>query len=201
MMDEEPLPGRVWDFLRGDHSERKLRLYATACCRLSNSRIAWRGIYREGLDLSERLADGVGTAECLADARMTVENEMASDGFASYPENDYTTVLGVFVVLSEADRPAAERCFCLAIDKDRNALHEVFGDPFRPVTFDPRWRTSDVVGLATAIYEDKAFERMPVLADALMDAGCEDEQVLGHCRGEGPHVRGCWVVDMVLGKV
>jgi len=68
------------------------------------------------------------------------------------------------------------------------------------LTFDPRWRTSDVVDVARGIYEDKAFERMPILADALMDAGCEDEQIIGHCRGEGPHVRGCWVVDLVLGK-
>jgi len=79
-------------------------------------------------------------------------------------------------------------------------IREIFGNPFRPVAIDPRWRTSDVVGLAGAIYEDRAFDRMPVLADALMDAGCADEQVIGHCRGQGPHVRGCWVVDLVLGK-
>jgi hypothetical protein len=79
-------------------------------------------------------------------------------------------------------------------------VRDIFGNPFRPVAFDPRWRTSDVVGLAQAIYDDKAFERMPILADALMDAGCEDEQIIGHCRGKGPHVRGCWVVDLVLGK-
>jgi hypothetical protein len=79
-------------------------------------------------------------------------------------------------------------------------LRDIFGNPFRPVAFDPRWRTGDAVGLARAIYEDRAFERLPLLADALMDAGCADEQVLGHCRSEGPHVRGCWVVDLVLGK-
>ena len=77
-------------------------------------------------------------------------------------------------------------------------VRDIFGNPFRPVTFDPRWRTSDVVGLAQAICDDKAFERMPILADALMDAGCEEEQLIGHCRGEGPPVRGCWVVDLVL---
>jgi len=54
--------------------------------------------------------------------------------------------------------------------------------------------------MARAIYEDEAFERMPIFADALMDAGCADEQVIRHCRGNGPHVRGCWVVDLVLGK-
>jgi hypothetical protein len=76
----------------------------------------------------------------------------------------------------------------------------VFGNPFRPVAFDPRWRTEDVRGLARGIFEDRAFDRLPLLADALMDAGCDDEQLLNHCRSEGPHVRGCWVVDLVLGK-
>jgi hypothetical protein len=82
----------------------------------------------------------------------------------------------------------------------RRLAHEVFANPFRPVAFDPRWRTSDTVGLARGIYEDRAFDRLPLLADALMDAGCADEQVIGHCRSDGPHVRGCWVVDLVLSK-
>jgi hypothetical protein len=78
-------------------------------------------------------------------------------------------------------------------------VRDLVGNPFRPVAFNPRWRTSDVVGLARSIYDDRAFERMPLLADALMDAGCGDEQVVRHCREPGPHVRGCWVVDAILG--
>jgi hypothetical protein len=90
---------------------------------------------------------------------------------------------------------------CTREERNQLALaRDIFGNPFRPVAFDPRWRTSDVIGLAKAIYDDNTFERMPILADALMDAGCEDEQVIGHCRGPGPHVRGCWVVDLILGK-
>jgi hypothetical protein len=79
-------------------------------------------------------------------------------------------------------------------------LRDIFGNPFRPVAFDPAWRSSTAVALATGIYADRAFDRLPILADALQDAGCEDADVLGHCRGPGPHVRGCWVVDLVLGK-
>src|SRR5262245_949722 len=79
-------------------------------------------------------------------------------------------------------------------------VREIVGNTTRPVAFDRRWRSADAVELARTIYEDRAFDRMPVLADALMDAGCADEQVLGHCRGEGPHVRGCWVVDHILGN-
>jgi len=79
-------------------------------------------------------------------------------------------------------------------------LRDIFGNPFHPVAFDPAWRTEAVVGLARGAYEDRAFDRLPVLADALEDAGCADAAVLAHCRGPGPHVRGCWVVDLVLGK-
>lgn len=77
---------------------------------------------------------------------------------------------------------------------------EVFGNPFETPRFDARWRTADTAGLAVAIYEDRAFGRMPILGDALMDAGCEDQDIIAHCQGQGPHVRGCWVVDLLLGK-
>ena len=80
------------------------------------------------------------------------------------------------------------------------AIRCVFGNPFRPVAVPARWRRSAVVKLARGIYGDRAFDRLPILADALQDAGCEDAEVLAHFRGDGPHVRGCWVVDGVLGK-
>ncbi|MCE9529888.1 MAG: hypothetical protein K8T89_01910 [Planctomycetes bacterium] len=79
-------------------------------------------------------------------------------------------------------------------------IREVSGNPFRPVAIDDRWLTSTVVDIAEAIYEERAFDRMPILSDALMDAGCDSEEMITHCRGNGPHVRGCWVVDLLLGK-
>jgi hypothetical protein len=79
-------------------------------------------------------------------------------------------------------------------------VEDIFGNPFRPAAVDPSWLTSTVVALARGIYEERAFDRMPILADALQDAGCDNDDVLNHCRGPGPHVRGCWVVDLVLGK-
>jgi hypothetical protein len=57
-----------------------------------------------------------------------------------------------------------------------------------------------MVALASSIYEDRAFDRMPIPADALEDGGCDSAEVLTHCRGSGPHVRGCWVVDLILSK-
>jgi hypothetical protein len=79
-------------------------------------------------------------------------------------------------------------------------VRDIFDNPFRPVAFDPAWRSEAAVSLATGIYADRAFDRMPILADALEEAGCDHPDVLAHCRGPGPHVRGCWVVDLVLGK-
>jgi hypothetical protein len=80
-------------------------------------------------------------------------------------------------------------------------LHDVGGDPYRPVKFDPRWRTSTAVAVARQMYEHREFGAMPILADALQDAGCEDAHILNHCRDTNTtHVRGCWVVDLVLGK-
>jgi hypothetical protein len=94
--------------------------------------------------------------------------------------------------------------FVCSLDLDRRKqaelLREIIGNPFRPVALDPAWRTPTVVALASQMYESRDFGAMPILADALQDAGCDNEEVLHHCRGPGPHVRGCWVLDLVLGK-
>ena len=86
------------------------------------------------------------------------------------------------------------------LDAQADLVRCVFGNPLARPGFDPGWRTSAAVGLAAAMYEAREFAIAPVLADALQDAGCEDERVLGHLRRPGPHARGCWVVDLVLGK-
>ena len=76
---------------------------------------------------------------------------------------------------------------------------EIIGNPFRPVTAEPAWLTSTVVALARQMYATEDFSAMPILADALQDAGCEDATVLAHCRDTNQgHVRGCWVLDMLL---
>jgi hypothetical protein len=80
-------------------------------------------------------------------------------------------------------------------------LYDVCGDPFRRVKFDKRWRTDTAVALAHQMYESREFSAMPILADALQDAGCDNTDILDHCRDAGAtHIRGCWVVDLVLGK-
>ena len=79
-------------------------------------------------------------------------------------------------------------------------LRDIVGNPFRPIAADPKWLTSAVVGIARTIYDGRDFSAMPVMADALEEAGCDYADVLAHCRGDGPHTRGCWVVDLLLGK-
>ncbi len=78
-------------------------------------------------------------------------------------------------------------------------VRDIFGNPFRKVQFDKDWLTDTAVSLASQMHESRDFSAMPILADALQDARCENDDILSHCRGPGPHVRGCWVVDLLLG--
>jgi hypothetical protein len=95
---------------------------------------------------------------------------------------------------------AAEAAFAEQIPKHCQFLRDIFGNPCRQVTFDPAWRTPAVVALARTMYDERQFGEMPFLGDALEEAGCISDQILSHCRGPGPHVRGCWVIDLILGK-
>jgi hypothetical protein len=95
-----------------------------------------------------------------------------------------------------AGREAEERAVC-------DLIRDVIGNPFRPVAVDPSllaWNDGAILKMAKAIYDERAFDRLPLLADALEDAGCTEADTLAHCRGPGPHVRGCWAVDLLLEK-
>jgi hypothetical protein len=94
-------------------------------------------------------------------------------------------LLGVLLVVSERLQCAWLRC--------------LLGGP-EPVRFEPSWRTATTAPLAAGIYADNAFDRLPILADAVEEAGCTDAELLGHLRGKGRHVRGCWVLDALLGR-
>ena len=94
--------------------------------------------------------------------------------------------------VANEDRTTRESVDCLTI-----ALCEGLGRPLPEACLPPHWKTQEIVGMARGIKEDKAFDRLPILADALEEAGCNNADILGHCRGPGPHVRGCWVVDLL----
>lgn len=102
--------------------------------------------------------------------------------------------------IEEAVRDGLETCESVA---QARLVREIVGNPFRAVPFDPAWRYAQngvVVRLATAIYEDRAWCELPILGDALEDAGCADRALLDHLRGPGAHVRGCWALDRILGR-
>jgi hypothetical protein len=110
----------------------------------------------------------------------------------------YTFHIAIYAADNAASangNPRSEWAVQVAIVKD------IFGSQFRPVAFSPTWRTSTAVTVARQMYDAREFSAMPILADALQDAGCDSDDVLNHCREVGAvHVRGCWVVDGVLGK-
>jgi hypothetical protein len=100
----------------------------------------------------------------------------------------------------EAIRSAGERAD-QAVGRDQCGLiRDIFGNPFRPVAFDPAWRTVAAVAVARAIYDQHHFQELSTLADALEEAGCDNADLLAHLRGPGPHARGCLPVDAVLDK-
>ncbi len=108
-------------------------------------------------------------------------------------------VAGATQVLGRPLVPGALRLPFVAVQC--RILREIFGNPFRPVAFSPDWRTDTAVLLARQMHDSRDFSAMPILADALQDAGCDNEGILAHCRDPKQiHVRGCWVVDLVLGN-
>jgi hypothetical protein len=91
--------------------------------------------------------------------------------------------------------------------REPTLLRDIFGNPFRPVSINPAWLTPTVTDLATVAYEERALPsgeldpaRLAVLADALEEAGCDNADLLSHLRSPGPHVRGCWAVDLLTGR-
>lgn len=102
--------------------------------------------------------------------------------------------------VAEAGHPVKGMAWYSEAIAQCNLVRDLFGNPFRPVSLDATWQSPTVISLATAVYDERAFDRMPILADALEDAGCTNTDILNHCRRPAVHARGCWVVDALLGK-
>ena len=120
------------------------------------------------------------------------EDEVGTTGRASLvgPVNSFA---------SSAEYYAGGDSFAMQ-QRIHGVFRDVFGNPFRPVAPDPKWLTGPVRSLARTIYRSQAFERMPELADALERAGCPSPDLIAHFREPGEHVRGCWALDLLLGK-
>jgi len=192
-------PRRLLD--RVGSSYRRLRLFACAECRRQLNNVV-RDEFRDALDVAENYAAGIATDEALSAASQTTmygsarrrANRAQSPtlGLIHWLVQPDDSMIST-ASLAVASKPAARQWQC-------QILRDIFGNPFRPVAFSPDWRTDTALSLARMMYDAREFGAMPILADALQDAGCDNGDILNHCRGDGPHVRGCWVVDLVLGR-
>jgi hypothetical protein len=194
-------PLAMMQFLRGKVSDRKLRLFAVACCR-RHSHLLPDDPSCKLVDAAERFADGnVGKEELKAAWVVAWDAGMVDVRNGTWtPGGQAARQVARDAAASGAYEGAIEVAHAAASQSECQLFRCIFGNPFRPVTLNPAWRTSNVTALATAIYDDRAFDRLPILADALEDAGCDNSDLLSHCRQPGEHVRGCWVVDLVLGR-
>ena len=204
-----------------DTTRRKTRLFADACCRhIARFLAAERS--RNAIEVSDLYADGLAseaqltTALSEADAAgpdVGVRHAVGRAGLSAAgaviflsPDLFVTDVLiGVIhtMVLSAGGTPPAEaarEAYRAELEAHAALLRDIFGNSIRPATVDPAWLTGTVVALARQMYESRDFSAMPILADALQDSGCDNADILSHCRGSGPHVRGCWVIDLLVGK-
>jgi hypothetical protein len=187
-------------------SARKARLYGCGCFRLVWDRIKLPPV-QKAVEMAEARADLLISEQELEAHRYPASDckDVVADWLSgavqslAIPKSDPGVV--AYAVRSSVENEVfRHERRGLPYRPQADLVREVIGNPFRPIAFDPRWRTSDVTQLAQAIYDERAFDRMPILADALMDAGCAADDLIGHCRWSGPHVRGCWVVDLILDK-
>jgi hypothetical protein len=211
------------DYLPTRASNRKLRLFACACCRRIWPLLEDRG--RNAVSVAERFVDGF-----VSDVQFEQERHAAQAARGSMIVMNKAVVGWAYAAACAAlfdtpvwnDRAAAEGASGVAMcaaeaawrgfpDRSKDAeydaqlclLRDIVENPYRPGWVEPAWLESSdgaVVNLAQAIYDRRAFERMPELGEALERAGCGNKDVLDHCRQPGEHVRGCWVVDLILGK-
>ena len=187
--ENDPVP--LFQQINGAGTERQLRLFSTAALASDGYRSP-QADFR--LNLVEQFADGLVTLRQIRDAWPP----LSPDAPTTAPELAFDWA--ETIVMARARRYYGGGFPILSEPLVSVLFRDVFGARFRPVAFNQSWRTEAVVALARGMYESRDFGLMPVLADALDDAGCGDADVLAHCRGTGPHVRGCWVVDLVLGK-
>lgn len=191
---------------------RKLRLAAAACCRR-----AWPSLlepHRKAVEAAERFADGKAGLMEMRRAGQVPSGPSWTARVAAQVTHREASVAAARVLYHllgstwggpRLPNSAAGGCWS---DPDTwrrecrslcDVLRDVFGNPFRAASaLEPSWRTPTVLALARSVYEERAFDHLPIFGDALEEAGCTEAAVLAHCRESGPHARGCWVLDELL---
>src|SRR5262245_44816613 len=194
-------------------SARKHRLFAVACCRQFSHLLSAQSL--QALDTAEQLADSLASESQRREARgKALTAPRHTEGRKSYFARQKMAV--VHSLSAHAGEAALFACrYAIAEgtgitrwtpdeqprpDLVAAYLRDITGSPYLTVTLDSSWRTANTLDLSRTIYDERAFDRLPILADALMDAGCDNPELLGHLRSPGPHVRGCWALDLILGR-
>jgi len=204
-------PTPMLDFLRGKSSDRKYRLFAAACYRSPGVWPCLRGFkwlkamvweVEQAID-GQRPLPGDSQSITLNDpdasraASLSSRRALHFAAGRGFEELNLEWADGNIVEASnrQFEQESVYQC---------DLLRCVFGNLFPPSpSVSPAvlaWNDATVCRIAEGIYEKRAFDRLPILADALLDAGCDDDELLSHCRSEGPHIRGCWAVDLILGR-
>jgi hypothetical protein len=190
---------RLLNALKGRASDRKLRLYGVACARRAATLLG-QDMTAEVLAV-ERFADGLLPAA--RDAARALKRRSAWGSARAAARSAVEAVAHGPVWRAVPISQRLDTCEALRTAEKRaqvDLLRDLFGHVFLSVALEPAWLTPRVAQTAQAIYEGRRVEDLPILADALEDAGCGEAAILDHCRGPGPHVRGCWAVDLLLGK-
>jgi hypothetical protein len=190
------------EFLWLKAMDRKFRLVACAWCRAIWPLLADERS-RTAVEVAEQFADGRASEDDLVTA-FRAAGRTAGGAGARATEAVADTGAGVRVARAVSVRAVAGG---LSYESQALILRDVIGNPFRPVLLNPAWQTPTVVSLAQAAYDNRSLPagtldpaRLAVLADALEEAGCNNSDILFHLRSSGPHVRGCWPVDLVLAR-
>ncbi|MFO0877740.1 MAG: hypothetical protein U0840_10340 [Gemmataceae bacterium] len=199
-------PVEMERFLGEAGSPRRWQLFACACC--------WRILpllvdepSRQAVSLAERQAEGGLSHDEAREA-----GNAAITGALQIWQQDCRVVLFAAAMAAAHTLLFPRRAFINAaratgqnepVEREAQAglLRELFGNPFRPCHVEPAWRTPTVLALAQHIYTREQFDELPVLADALEDAGCDQAYLLAHLRQPTGHLRGCWALDAVLDQV
>lgn len=173
-------------YLPGRPDERKLRLVACACCRLLPLEMHHER-NRQALDAALRHAEGVGP-----------RREMKK--LCKHSDLAWLAQLEALPQALRAVRQLSEQRRAEGAVLAADVIRDVMGNPYRPVSLRRSWLRNEggvVAHLAEAIRGEGRHDDLPILADALEDAGCTNRDVLEHCRGAGRHVAGCWVLDLL----
>jgi len=181
-----------------DLTPRKLRLIACAVARAQFSATDVTSL-RRAVALAEEWADAGTPPDGVTPVRraLIASRRALIASRRGHGAPAWGVAIGLRCIADDADLRPFRNPFGQLLGP---ICREQFGNPFVAPDWEPDWFTSTVRDLAAHIYESREFSAMPILADALQDAGCDDEQILSHCRGEKPHARGCWVLDAILGK-